>query len=95
MNIRVKLTESDQKINVKLSEKKHGFKATFRGLQPVTEYIGGERYIGDYIVTPKVKSQTLQTSGKVMEDNVTIKSIPFFNVSNTSGGSTVFIGNEV
>lgn len=52
-------------------------------------------YEGDYEVTPKVNAQTMPTKGKLMEEDVTVKSIPFFDVSNTSGGSTVYIGNEV
>lgn len=52
-------------------------------------------YQGGYDVTPKVVEQKMETKDKVMRDDVTIKSIPFFNVSNTSGGSTVYIGNEV
>ena len=57
--------------------------------------IAMEEYEGDYIVTPKVESQTMPTKNKLLTEDVTIKSIPFYNVSNTSGGSTVFIGNEV
>ena len=52
-------------------------------------------YQGVYDVIPKVVEQRMETKNKVMRDDVTIKSIPFFNVSNTSGGSTVYIGNEV
>jgi hypothetical protein len=52
-------------------------------------------YEGDYVATPKVGEQTLPTKEKVMVGDVTIKAIPFFNTSNTSGGSTVYIGNEV
>ena len=52
-------------------------------------------YQGVYDVTPKVVEQKMGTKDKLMRDDVTIKSIPFFNVSNASGGSTVYIGNEV
>lgn len=52
-------------------------------------------YQGAYDITPKVVEQRMETKDKLMTDDVTIKSIPFFNVSNTSGGSTVYIGNEV
>lgn len=52
-------------------------------------------YEGVYDVTPKVVEQTLATKNKVLRDDVTIQSIPFFNVSNTSGGTTAYIGNEV
>lgn len=51
-------------------------------------------YDGAYDVKPLVTEQELATSGKLMQDNVRILSIPFFSVSNTSGGNTVYIGNE-
>lgn len=54
-----------------------------------------DTYDGEYTVTPKVESQTLETAGKLMDDNVTIKEIPYYNVSNNSGGSTVYIGREI
>ena len=57
--------------------------------------IGYEDYNGAYEVTPKVIEQALKTKDKRMTDDVRIKSIPFFNVSNTSGGSTAYIGSEV
>ena len=82
-------------VKVKFTEISQVFKATFGVVQPVTQYIGGEEYKGDYIITPKVEAQTMPTKDKVLTEDVTIKSIPFFNVSNTSGGSTVYIGNEV
>lgn len=52
-------------------------------------------YQGEYEVTPRVVEQRMETKDKLLKDDVTIKSIPFFNVSNTSGGNTVYIGNEV
>ena len=58
-------------------------------------FLGGEEYEGAYEVTPKVEAQTMPTKYKLLTDDMTVKAIPFFNVSNTSGGSTVFIGNEV
>lgn len=58
-------------------------------------FIGGEEYKGAYEVTPKVEAQTLPTKDKMLIDDMTIKAIPIFKVSNTTGGNTVFIGNEV
>lgn len=52
-------------------------------------------YQGAYRVTPKIVEQKMETSGKFLRDDVTVESIPFFNVGNSSGGSTVYIGNEV
>ena len=63
----------------------------------VTDVIGGdiEEYKGSYEVTPKVEEQVLPTAEKVMRNDVKIKEIPIFTVSNNSGGNTVFIGSEV
>ena len=52
-------------------------------------------YKGEYEVTPKVTEQTLPTAQKVLEKDVCVKKIPYFEVSNNSGGNTVFIGSEV
>ena len=52
-------------------------------------------YEGDYEVTPKVDGQELKTKHKYMTDDVTVHAIPFFEVSNTSGGNTVYIANEI
>lgn len=53
-------------------------------------------YTGDYEITPNAHNPiVLQTKNKKMVDDVTVKKIPFFDVSNTSGGTTIFIGNEV
>ena len=57
--------------------------------------IGYVDYTDSYEVTPKTTEQVLQTKDKHLTDDVTIKSIPFFEVSNTAGGSTVYIGSEV
>lgn len=56
---------------------------------------GGLPYTGDYVVTPAVNEQMLNTANKIMEENLVIKSIPFFNTSNTAGGTTVYIGKEL
>lgn len=52
-------------------------------------------YEGEYEVTPKVTEQTLPTAQKLLEEDVHIKEIPYFEVSNNSGGNTVYIGSEV
>ena len=55
--------------------------------------IGGKPYDGEYVVTPKVSEQQLETKGAIMHDDVTVRAIPFFNVGNQSGGSTAYIGS--
>lgn len=82
-------------IDVKFSESHQSFEFNFGQIQTVTEFVGGELYTGKYDVTPKVTEQMLRTKGKVLADDVRIKEIPYYDVSNTSGGSTIYIGNEV
>lgn len=55
----------------------------------------GIPYEGDYVITPSIGEKTMATKNKVMKDNVTILAIPFYNVSNQSGGTTAYIGSEV
>lgn len=95
MRLNVSFSENNMEVVFQSSEEDRTFGANMGEIQIVTKYIGGEPYDGDYSVTPKVDSQTMATKGKIMTDDVQIKSIPFFNVSNTSGGSTVYIGSEV
>lgn len=52
-------------------------------------------YIGEYEITPTVDGTTIPTADKRMRKDVTINPIPFFDVSNESGGTTIYIGNEV
>ena len=51
-----------------------------------------EAYEGDYEITPTTKEQILETADKKMKQDLTVKAIPFVEVSNTSGGKTVIIG---
>lgn len=52
-------------------------------------------YEGDYEVVPAVDPQTLPTKQTYLSDDVQVTSIPYFDVSNTSGGSTVYIGTQI
>lgn len=58
-------------------------------------YLGGEPYEGPYDVTPKVTAQTLKTAQKLMREDVSVRAIPYFDVSNPAGGNTIYIANEV
>lgn len=55
---------------------------------------GYEHYEGDYEITPKIKKQTLETKNKLMYSDLTIKEIPYYEVSNDYGGITIIIGEE-
>lgn len=58
-------------------------------LVPVGDY---ELYDGEYSVTPKFEEQKLHTKNLVMDNDMTVASIPIVTVSNPSGGNTIIIG---
>lgn len=61
-------------------------------IQAQLVYTGGEKYDGEYQVTPKFTEEILETKDKLMKENVTISPIGVARVSNPSGGTTVYIG---
>ena len=76
-------------------ETREDFCADFSGDLRVTVIDNIAPYIGEYEVTPKVMEQTLETENKRMTEDLTVKKIPYFEVSNLTGGNTVYIGSEV
>ena len=58
-------------------------------------YLSGEPYDGDYEVTPKIDEATvLPTAQKLLARDVTVHKIPYYEMDNASGGTTVYIGSE-
>lgn len=53
-----------------------------------------EIYDGEYEVTPKTHEQHLATNQKFMEDDVTIKKIPYYETSNDYG-TTCYIAGDI
>lgn len=52
-------------------------------------------YEGEYEATPKFEEAVvLATKDKAMTDNVTVKKMPQFEVSNDAGGKTLILGDE-
>lgn len=51
-----------------------------------------DKYMGVYEITPLVDSQVIPTANKFMSQDVTVKEIPRYNVSNEKGGFTFIIG---
>ena len=62
------------------------------GVLTIPKITGGEPYEGEYIVVPNMDIQTLDTTGKVLADDVTVTEIPVSYTENVGGGYTVFIG---
>lgn len=64
-------------------------------LPKVVGDVAVEVYDGDYVVTPEFAPKVLHTTHKYMQDDVTIHAIPYYEVTNPEGGTTVYIGMEV
>lgn len=67
------------------------------GIDAMTEVLskislGTTYYSGPYTVTPTIDDQSLATQGYTMNDNLTIKAIPTYEVSNQQQGTTFIIG---
>ena len=85
-----------------LSEQNQTFEFEFESnpvyeftVEQAIEVTGGEHYQGEYIVIPSPSDNiTLETEGKVMDDDVTVIKIPYYETSNITG-KTVYIASEV
>ena len=54
------------------------------------------KYNGEYSVMPNAENDViLETSQKFLDADIKVNKIPYSEVSNNSGGNTVFIGSEV
>lgn len=95
MRFDVQFKQSRNSMDAVFSVSESVFRAEFEGFQKITEYNDADPYTGSYEVIPKVDAQTLPTAQKFMADDVRIREIPMFEVSNTDGGETVYIGTEV
>lgn len=80
------------RFEVKFKQTDKAFDARFNHFQKVIERPAVAIYTGSYDVTPMVEPQSLETKEKLMTDDVRINQIPYYEVGNTSGGSTVYIG---
>lgn len=58
----------------------------------IESYTNAPTYTGDYIVTPMAHEEViLETSDKLLTDDITVLEIPYYETSNVSG-YTVYIG---
>ena len=58
----------------------------------IAQYTAATTYDGDYIIKPKAYEDiVLDTSDKLLTDDITVLEIPYYETSNVSG-YTVYIG---
>ena len=93
MTFSVKFSDSQTNLNAIFGEEEALFHGAFSEIHEVTT--GVEQYAGDYTVTPNVSGKTLSTKQKFLVEDITIRPIPYYEVSNTAGGDTVFIAKEL
>lgn len=52
-------------------------------------------YRGEYEITPKINEEViLETKSRKLTENLVIKRVPIYMVSNHAGGETLIIGDE-
>ena len=92
MNLDVKLAEKPDIFDVQLS----GCREMGIDFGQIHQISGVDVpiYTGDYSVVPGVEEKVLKTKGKMMKGNLIVEKIPYFDVGNNAGGSTVYIGGE-
>lgn len=59
-----------------------------------TTVVGAPEYSGPYDITPLFTAQVLPTAKRLMQQDLTIKKIPQYEVANDSSGYTLIIGEE-
>ena len=80
------------RLNVKFNVINEVFKVDFESTT-IGPVVPVDPYEGPYVVIPKLDEQiVLLTKDKSMSDNVTVREIPWEEVSNPQGGITVTIG---
>ncbi|EEF93187.1 hypothetical protein CATMIT_02138 [Catenibacterium mitsuokai DSM 15897] len=82
----------DMSFHADMDIKNEEFRLEFKNYQGIKN---ADVYDGAYTVTPKDISQQLKTKNKLMNKDVMVKRIPFFETSNEEGGNTVYIGKEL
>lgn len=89
----VEVSSTLEYVNVEVSSNVVNVPVTVGSIIKVS---GGEHYLGPYEVIPLAYDETvLETKDLVMDENVTVLQIPYYETSNLSGGYTVFIAGEV
>lgn len=93
LKIRVEFQDGEKEIPISFSEEEF-VDISFENAYEISPSKPIESYTGPYQITPHSYEQTLETTQKKMNQNLTIREIPYAPVTNSSGGITVTIGGE-
>lgn len=88
--MRLTVTFGNPRLNISIGNEKL---SASTGTPVARDYTDAPIYDGETVVIPLAREeQTLPTRGKLLTANVTVLEIPYYEVSNPSGGYTVNIG---
>lgn len=91
MRINVTFDYKEQRFSAGFEDVEKRFSANFEDITVVTA--GAEEYTESYEITPGVERQTLPTEKKLMKQDLIVKEIPYYAVSNNFG-QTIIIGGS-
>lgn len=95
MNFVVKFENLNKPIKADFAMQRTVFQTDFESASKIVIVDTTEHYKGNYEVTPKTIQQVMQTRNLIMDNDVIIYKIPYFETGNNSGGNIVYIGSEV
>lgn len=91
MILAVRMVEQESKYFIQMEDNSGEYDVVMQEIQTI-KVPTGDPYEGEYNVMPSFKDQVLETSQKLMKDDVTVYAIQVSKVGNLSGGNTVYIG---
>lgn len=93
LEIDLSLSDEIIPIDIELSESEIDIDVEIFG--EVVHKSGFDEYDGEYVITPDSHENiVLETSNKLLNDDITVLKIPTFETSNESG-TTLYIGKEI
>lgn len=95
LNFVVKFENLNKPIKADFSMQRTVFQTDFESASKIVIVDTTEHYKGNYEVTPRTIQQVMQTRNLIMDNDVIINKIPYFETGNNFGGNTVYIGSEV
>lgn len=87
-------TVTEQSFTAEASVSEMAFTAEASLAIPVVSASVLPHYKGEYEITPSIETQKLATSNKVMDKDITVFKIPYFETSNVTG-TTVYIAERI
>ena len=97
MRFHVQFRERFHRFTPGFSISSQQFVVGFEALQIVTQTEEGLGiYDGETVITPSATSEiVLETAQKLVREDITVKKIPYYEVSAPTGGTTIYIASEV